>query len=149
VRRQVGCLVSAVLTLVATVLPWSSTAAATRSGWETASLGFALDEAVDEPFLAGLAQLWLAVPLAAALALCVSILLPRRPAVLAVRALGALILLDVVAVLVALHLTGLDVALVGPLLALAGGVALLTLPAPFRYFSSRRRTGAASTGAQS
>jgi hypothetical protein len=149
VRRQAGCLISATAVLAATVLPWSSTAAAGRNGWQTASLALALDEAVHQPVLAALAYLWYAVPLAAATALCVSFLLPRRPAVAVLRALGALLVLDVLTVLVALHRIGPDVALLGPLLALAGGVALLTLPAGFRSQSRRRRNGAASTGAQS
>lgn len=147
--RQAGCAIAAAAALAATVLPWSSTAAAGRNGWETASLALALDEAMHQPLLAGLAHVWFAVPLAAALALCACFLLPRRPAVVALRALGALLVLDVLVVLVALQLIGPDVSLLGPLLVLAGGAALVALPARSSAHPRTRRDDAASTGAPS
>ena len=141
-------MLSAAAVLGATVLPWSSTAAAGRTGWETASLALALDEAVHRPVLTALACVWFAVPLGAATALCASVLLPRRPAVVALRSLGALLVLVVLTALLALRWAGLDVALLGPLLALAGSAALVALPARFRFRSRPRRHGTAPTGAQ-
>ncbi|MBM7806962.1 hypothetical protein JOD57_002799 [Geodermatophilus bullaregiensis] len=128
-RRRFGCALSASAVLAATVLPWSSTAAAGRTGWETASLALALGEAVHRPVLTALACAWSAVPLAAAGALVVCVLLPRSGAAAALRGLGALVVLDVLVVLVAVHLAGLHVLVPGPLLALAGGAALAVLPA--------------------
>jgi len=147
VRRSIGCAVSAVVVLAATVLPWSSTAAAGRNGWETASLALALDEAMHRPVLTVFASTWYAVPLAAALALVLCALLPRRGAALALRCLGALLVLLVLAVLVALGRAGLGVALPGPLLSLLGGAALLALP-PRSRPQPRRRTSAAASGVQ-
>jgi hypothetical protein len=148
VRRQAGCLISAAAVLASTVLPWSSTTAAGRSGWETASLALALDEAVHEPVLTVLACLWFVVPLAAATALCVSVLLPRRLAGSALRVLGALLTLVVLTTVVALQRTGLDVVPLGPFLALLGALALMALPPRTRTRSRSRRNGAAATGVQ-
>lgn len=147
-RRQAGSLVSAAAALVATALPWSSTAATGRDGWETASLALAIDEAVREPVLTALACIWFAVPLAAAAAFPVSLLLPRRSAGVALRLLGALLVLAVLVVLVALHRLGMDVSPFGPLLALTAGTALAVLPAGDRARPSRRRARAATTGVQ-
>jgi hypothetical protein len=148
VRHQAGCLLSAAAVLTGTVLPWSSTVAAGRTGWQTASLALALDEAVDRPVLTALACVWFVVPLGAAAALCISVLLPRRPAAVALRALGALLVLVVLTVLAALHLAGMDVALLGPLLALTGAAALVALPDRVTSASPSRRRGAAATGVQ-
>jgi hypothetical protein len=151
VPRQLGCALSAAAVLIATLLPWSSTAAVGRSGWDTASLALALDEAVHRPVLTALASVWFVVPLAAAGALVVAVALPRRWAVLALRSLGVLlvlVVLGVVAVLVAVPRGGPDYSLLGPTLALAGGVALAALPAPSRH-RSRTRQSAAATGVRS
>jgi hypothetical protein len=146
VRRQAGCLLSAAAVLAATVLPWSSTGAASRNGWQTASLALALDEALDLPVLTVLACVWFVVPVAAACALCSSVLLPRHPAAVALRTLGALLVLAALAVLIAVHRAGLDIAPVGPLLATAAGAALVALPAPFRSRWSTRPDAAPVTG---
>jgi hypothetical protein len=151
VRRQLGCVVSAAAVLTATVLPWSSTGAVKRTGWDTASLALAVDEAVHRPVLTAFAVLWFAVPLSAATALVLTAVLPNRGAVLALRSLGALLVLAVLvvlAILVAVPRGGPDFSLLGPSLALVGGVALVALPAPFRS-SPRRRRAAAVTGVQS
>ena len=148
-RRSIGCAVSAVVVLAATVLPWSSTAAAGRNGWETASLALALDEAVHRPLLTVFACTWYAVPLTAALALVLCSLLPRRSAALALRCAGVLLVLVVLAVLVALGQAGLDVSLPGPLLSLLGGAALVALPPRHLDQPRTRRTGAAASGVQS
>lgn len=147
-RRQAGSALAAVAVLAATVLPWSSTAAAGRNGWETASLALALDEAVRRPVLTVFACVWFAVPLLAAAALVPASMLPRPWAVVALRSAGALLVLVVLAVLVAVPQAGVDVALSGPLLALAGGAALVALPVPIRYRPRTRRRGAAMTGVQ-
>lgn len=150
-RRQGGCVLAAAAVLAATLLPWSSTGGHGRNGWDTASLALALDEAVDRPVLTVLACVWFAVPLSAAGALVLAAALPRRWAALALRALGALLVLAVVlvlAVLVAVPRGGPDFSLLGPCLALVGGVALVALPAPFRPLSRPRRA-AAVTGARS
>jgi hypothetical protein len=152
VRRQFGCVLSAAAVLAATVLPWSSTGAVARNGWDTASLALALDEAVHQPVLTALACVWFAVPLSAAAALVMTAVLPRRWAVLALRFLGALlvlVVLVVVAVLVAVPRGGPDFSLLGPSLALVGGVALVALPAPFRSSPRTRRDAAAATGVRS
>jgi hypothetical protein len=146
VRRLGGCVVSAVAVLVATVLPWSRTAATGRNGWETASLALALDEAVRRPVLTVLACVWFTVPLAAAAALVGAVLLPRRGTVVAIRTLGVLLVGAVVTVVVAVRTTGMNVALSGPLLALAGGIELVALPVGPRSRSRRRRDRAPSTG---
>jgi hypothetical protein len=146
VRRQAGCAVSAVAVLAATVLPWSSTAAAGRNGWETASLALALDEAVHRPLLTLFACVWFVVPLVAAVALVLSSLLPRRSAAVTLRIVGALLGTVVLAVLVGLHQAGWEISLLGPLLALAGGAALVALPGRSRTQPRRRRNGAAATG---
>jgi hypothetical protein len=141
-------MLSAAAALVATALPWSSTAAAGRDGWETASLALAIGEAVREPVLTALACTWFAVPLAAAAAFPVSLLLPWRSAAVALRLLGALLALAVLIVLVALHRSGMDVAPFGPLLALTGGTALAVLPVRDRARPPLRRARAATTGVQ-
>lgn len=148
-KHRSGCAVSAAAVLAATVLPWSRTAAAGRNGWETASLALALDEAVDRPLLTALACVWFAVPVAAALALVVSSAPPRRGAPAVRRSLGALVVLAVCAVLVAVTWAGLDVALPGPLLALAAAAALTALPAGSTPQPRFRRSGAAATGVPS
>jgi hypothetical protein len=152
VRRQLGCVLSAAAVLIATLLPWSSTGAVGRNGWDTASLALALDEVVHQPVLTALASVWFAVPLSAAAALVLTAVLPRRGAVLALRALGALlvlVVLVVLAVLIAVPRGGPDFALLGPGLALAGGVALAALPAPFRKSLRTRRDAAAASGVRS
>ena len=147
-HRHAGSALAAAAVLAATVLPWSSTAAAGRSGWETASLALALDEAVHRPVLTVFACVWFAVPLLAAAALAPATMLPRSWAVVALRSIGALLILVVLAVLVAVPTAGVDVSLFGPLLALAGSAALVALPAPIRSRPRTRRTGAATTGVQ-
>jgi hypothetical protein len=152
VRRQLGCVLSAAAVLIATLLPWSSTAAIGRSGWDTASLALALDEAVHRPVLTALASVWFAVPLAAALALVFTAVLPRGWAVLGLRVLGVVLVLGVLvvgAVLLAVPRGGPDVDLLGPCLALAGGVALVALPAPFRRRSRPRQPAVAAPGVRS
>ena len=151
-RRQLGCVLSAAAVLAATVLPWSSTAAVGRSGWDTASLALALDEAVHRPILTVLASVWFVVPLAAAAALVLTAVHPRRWAVTALRSLGVLLVLVVLvvaAVLIAVPRWGPHFALLGPCLALAGGVALVALPAPFRRQPRTRQNAAAATGVRS
>ena len=150
-RRQFGCVLAAAAVLAATVLPWSSTGPVGRSGWDTASLALALDEAVHRPGLTALASVWFAVPLSAAAALVLTAVLPSRWAVLALRSLGALLVVAVVvvlAVLMAVARGGPDLALLGPGVALVGGIALVMLPAPFRS-SPRTRHDAAGTGVRS
>jgi hypothetical protein len=152
VRRQLGCVASAAAVLIATVLPWSSTGAVGRSGWDTASLALALDEVLHQPVLTALACVWFAVPLSAAAALVPTAVLPRRGAVLALRSLGALLVLVVLVVLAALIAVprgGPDFSLLGPALALAGGVALVALPAPFGVPPRPRRDAATATGVRS
>lgn len=151
-RRQIGCAVSAVVVLAATVLPWSSTAAAGRTGWETAALALALDEAVGRPLLTVFACVWFVVPLAAALALVLSVLLPRRGVAVALRCLGALLVVVVLAVVVTveagLDRTGWDVSLLGPLLSLVASAALVALPPRSLTPPRPRRRAAASPGVQ-
>lgn len=147
-RRLAGSVAAAAAVLVATLLPWSSTAAAGRSGWQTASLALALDEAVHRPVLTVLACVWFSVPLLAAAALAVATRLPRRWAVVALRSVGALLLVVVPAVLVAVHSAGADISLSGPLLALAGAAALVAVPAPIPDRPRTRRSSAATTGVQ-
>ncbi|MGY1831656.1 hypothetical protein ACI8AA_14685 [Geodermatophilus sp. SYSU D01180] len=149
VRRQKGCALSALAVLTAAVLPWSSTAAAGRSGWGTASLALALGEALHRPLLTALACVWFTVPLASAGALLACVLLPRRSAVVALHTAGVLVVLVVLTVLIALHVVGLDVVLPGPILALAGGAALVALPARPTPDLLRRRDGAAVKGLRS
>ena len=151
-RRQLGCVLAAAAVLLATLLPWSSTAGAGRSGWDTASLALALDEAVHRPVLTVLASVWFAVPLTAAVALVLTAVLPRRWAGTALRCLGVLLILLVLlvfAALVAVPRGGPNESLLGPCLALAGGVALVALPAPFRRQPRTRRPSAAATGVRS
>lgn len=152
-RRQLGCAVSAVVVLAATVLPWSSTAAAGRNGWETASLALALDEALGRPLLTVFACVWFAVPLAAAAALVLTVLLPRSWAAVALRCLGALLVVLVLAVFLTvvagLGRTGWDVSLLGPLLSLVASAALVVLPPRSPTPPRPRRRAAASPGVQS
>lgn len=151
-RRQVGCVVSAAAVLIASLLPWSSTGGVGRSGWDTASLALALDEAVHRPVLTALASVWFAVPLLAAVGLVLAVVLPRGWAVLGLRVGGVLLVLAVLVVgaaLVAVPRGGPDVAPLGPCLALAGGVALVALPAPVRRPSRSRQPAAAATGVRS
>jgi hypothetical protein len=149
VRRQVGYVLSATAVLAATVLPWSSTGAASRSGWGTASLALAIDEAVHRPVLTVFACAWFAVPLAAAVALVACVRLPRPAAAVALRALGALVVLDVLVLLVSMHQVGLGVLVPGPLLASAGGAALVALPGRTPSQPPKRRNHAAVKGPRS
>jgi hypothetical protein len=149
VQRQLGCTASGVAVLASTVLPWSSTAAAGRNGWETASLALALHEAVHQSVLEVFAGVWFAVPLLAATALVVSCALPRTWAAVALRVIGVMLVAAVLAVLFALRQAGWDTSLLGPLSALAGGAALVALAGRVHPQPPTRRTAAGAPGARS